>query len=442
MSYTYLELLSFLLIYGFFGWLIEVLVILASGSRFTNRGFFNLPICLEYGIMVDILLIILSPSGETLSLSNFLLQFSLAFVVVAAADYLSSFITAHIWHRHIDKFGNSNIFTGRLHDFSITLTQTLLVLVTIKLLHPFVYLVLRLIPLIVLKITVISLLIALLLDLAVTLYSAHHCRCVDDLDALRLRRGQRKTVSQGRLIHRISRLVWKRMHHAYPQLSSTEDFASLRPVFAEGLCLDKLFWIFIITAFAGDLIETLYCRMVAGIWMSRTSVLYGTFSIVWGFGGVLITILTQHLRHREDRYIFLTGMFLGGAYEYSCSVLSEYAFGTTFWDYSDMPFNIGGRTNLLFCLFWGLIAVFWVKLCFPALNDLIERFHPVYGKILTWGIVLLMAADLLLSAAALTRYVQRTSGEAPTSDIALFIDHTFPDDFIEKIWPNMLIVEQ
>ena len=97
--------------------------------------------------------------------------------------------------------------------------------------------------------------------------------------------------------------------------------------------------------------------------MSRSSVIYGTFSIVWGFGAVILTVVLQRLAGKEDRYIFLAGSVLGGVYEYLCSVFTEIFLGTTFWDYSDMPFNIGGRTNLLYCIFWGLLSVVWVKMC-------------------------------------------------------------------------------
>ena len=47
--------------------------------------------------------------------------------------------------------------------------------------------------------------------------------------------------------------------------------------------------------------------------MSRSSVIYGTFSIVWGFGAVILTVVLQRLAGKEDRYIFLAGSVLGGA---------------------------------------------------------------------------------------------------------------------------------
>ena len=197
--------------------------------------------------------------------------------------------------------------------------------------------------------------------------------------------------------------------------------------------------------------------------MSRSSVIYGTFSIVWGFGAVILTVVLQRLAGKEDRYIFLAGSVLGGVYEYLCSVFTEIFLGTTFWDYSDMPFNIGGRTNLLYCIFWGLLSVVWVKICYPTISGWIEKLPPLGAKIATWAVVVLMSCDAVISAGAMVRYVERqdsaavqeSSADAGTaagtenttgtvraekkSVIDTFFDINYPDERIEKVWPNMKV---
>ena len=47
-----------------------------------------------------------------------------------------------------------------------------------------------------------------------------------------------------------------------------------------------------------------------GEWMSRSSVLYGPFSIVWGFGAVILTVLLYRYRDRRDGFLFLFGTVL------------------------------------------------------------------------------------------------------------------------------------
>lgn len=72
-------------------------------------------------------------------------------------------------------------------------------------------------------------------------------------------------------------------------------------MFAQGICFDKLIWMFMICALLGDLIETLYCKLTIDVWMSRSSVIYGPFSIVWGVGAVLLTIVLQKVVQKDDR---------------------------------------------------------------------------------------------------------------------------------------------
>ena len=56
--------------------------------------------------------------------------------------------------------------------------------------------------------------------------------------------------------------------------------------------------------------------------MSRSSVVYGPFSVVWGMAIALVTLLLYKYKDSSDAFLFGVGTFLGGAYEYLCSVLS------------------------------------------------------------------------------------------------------------------------
>lgn len=63
-----------------------------------------------------------------------------------------------------------------------------------------------------------------------------------------------------------------------------------------------------------------------GRWMSRSSVVYGAFSIVWGLGCAMFTALLYKYKEKSDRYIFMLGTVLGRAYEYACSIFTELVF--------------------------------------------------------------------------------------------------------------------
>ena len=144
-------------------------------------------------------------------------------------------------------------------------------------------------------------------------------------------------------------------------------------------------------------------------------------------------------RNREDRYIFFAGTLLGGAYEYICSVFTELAFGTVFWDYSKIPFNLGGRINLLFCFFWGIAAWVWMKLLYPKVSDLIEKVPKRPGTWVTYVVLVFMVGNVLLSGIALSRYSERASGIKANNALSEWIDERFPDERMERIYPSAKI---
>ncbi len=124
----------------------------------------------------------------------------------------------------------------------------------------------------------------------------------------------------------------------------------------KGSELGDLVWLFVIGAFPRRRGGDALLPVTAGVWMSRSSLVWGPFSVVWGLALVMAAVLLRGAEERSDRSIFLFGFVLGGAYEYLCSAVGEMLFGVIFWDYSGFKFNLGGRVNLLYCFFWGIAA--------------------------------------------------------------------------------------
>ena len=435
MEYTVLELLAYLLLYGFLGWVLEVVVLAAGTRKFFNRGFFSLPICPEYGVAADILILVLPTMKE-----NFVLQFLTALTVLSAVEYLSGALAGGIWHRKLWRYEGATVFGGEKRGILIAGLKAAVLLAVVLLLHPLLFAAVSLVPEAALGIICGVVLCLMAADFVSILYAVHRGNHDGKLQETRRLVQEEKQKRQKKLGNWICRIVLRRLDRAYPNMETVEEDGEKGSVFAKGICLDKLIWVFIICAFAGDLIETVFCRFSAGVWMSRSSVIYGAFSIVWGFGAVLLTVMLQKLADRDDRQVFLAGCILGGGYEYLCSVFTEIVFGTKFWDYSDMPFNFGGRTNLLFCIFWGILSVIWVKICYPALSRLIEKLPPIQAKVATWGIIVLMFCDAVLSGAVMARYVARKNQDPADSAVEAFLDANYPDEMVEKVWPNMRVL--
>ena len=129
---------------------------------------------------------------------------------------------------------------------------------------------------------------------------------------------------------------------------------------------------------------------------------------------------------------------MGGAYEYLCSVFTEIFFGKVFWDYSNIPFNLGGRINLLYCFFWGIAAVVWIKVCYPRLSRWLSKIPRLPNLLITLCLVVFMAVNMLTSSLALTRYNQRANQVPAKHQWQQVMDRFFDDDRMKIIYPNAI----
>jgi len=227
----------------------------------------------------------------------------------------------------------------------------------------------------------------------------------------------------------------RRIQRAHPKAEFRREKKEKIAVFAQGCGFYKLFWLFLVGAFLGDIVETIFVRVVGGVWQCRSSLVWGPFSIVWGLAMALATLLLYRYKDRPASFLFAAGTLLGGGYEYLCSVFTELVFGTVFWDYSHLPFNLGGRVNLLYCFFWGFAAVAWFRLCYPWLSGLIERIPKKAGRVLTWLLAVFLICDVAVSAAALARHDRRYLGLPPQNAVEEYMDEHYGDERMAQRYP-------
>ncbi len=442
MTDTIWELLLLFFAYAVLGWAGTVAADAFRTGRFVNAGTLNGPVNLTCGAVLT-----LTATLSERYATNFVGLFLLTAMIITAAGPICGFLSERVLGRKLWDYasGEYNTFNG-WRGMARTLISTTLALIVVLFLHPYLYIAVQLIPLTVLKVIDIVLLSLLGADLLATFAAMRVIRYREShrLAGVSASLRDMRMTWGSRLVSAIRRRLWR----AFPELEDEPNRGDGfgRPaegrIFAQGLCIHKLFWVFLICALLGDLIETVYVWATAGVLMSRSSLLYGTFSVVWGLGGVLFTIVLSPLRDRSDRFVFLGGFLLGGAYEYLCSVFTEIVFGTVFWDYTDMPFNIQGRTNLLFMFFWGVMALVWVKAVDPVFNRGIEKIPPVLGTVLTWILAVLMALDIGVTGLAMGRYVARSAGLESGNAVEDFLDNQYPDELIEWVWPNMVMVDE
>lgn len=419
-----LDLGIYLLVYSFLGWCAEVLYYAVTRRKFCNRGFLTMPFLLSYGAAFDLLILAL-PALTGRYWLQFLFTLAAVSVTESFADYLNRRLGPAVnWGTRDRVLGGSVrglVFSGAVAGvyYAVYLMVHPLLMGGVTLLPDTV------------KAVVAGVVFALMAaDFVGGLYTLR-------TGGVRAYERREETSSEGQIAQKLTAMVWRRLQRAYPGIRE----GAAEETFAKGICLDKLVWVFLTSAFLGDIIETFWCGLVNGHWMNRSSVLYGPFSFVWGLGAVVLTVTLRQLAHRDSFFVFAAGFFIGGTYEYMCSVFTELVFGTVFWDYSHMPLNIGGRTNVLFCFFWGVLAVFWIKGAYPWMSRLIERLPALTGKILTWAVVALMVCNGLLTCAAMVRYSTRPLRPEPSGAFEAFLDREYGDGFMEQRWPNMIVTK-
>ena len=203
----------------------------------------------------------------------------------------------------------------------------------------------------------------------------------------------------------------------------------------------NLFWIFTVCCVLGLIIETVYHFVVVdpGHYQDRAGLLFGPFSPIYGFGAVLMTVALNRFHDKNVVLIFLVSAVIGGAFEYLTSWFMQFAFGIVAWDYSGTFLSIDGRTNGMFMAMWGVLGLFWVKLCLPWMLRLVNRIPWNWRYTLTTVCAALMIVDCGMTLMSLDRWYQRETGVAPDNAISHFIDDHFDNQYMEDRFQSMSI---
>ena len=153
-------------------------------------------------------------------------------------------------------------------------------------------------------------------------------------------------------------------------------------------------WTFFIYAFIGWCAEVIYAAVTLGYFVNR-GFLSGPVCPIYGFG-VLIVLGALSPLADNLLLLYLGSVVLTSLLEFLAGFLLEKLFSQRWWDYTDMPFNIGGYVCLKFSLLWGLGCVLVVKVAHPA----IVRLYSLIPRPIGIGILILFSLAIVTDAAA------------------------------------------
>lgn len=195
-----------------------------------------------------------------------------------------------------------------------------------------------------------------------------------------------------------------------------------------------IFWIFIIGSVFGFFAEMIYALVYTRTLEIRQGLIYGPFIQIYGIGAIAYYILISKVK--EPKEAFFLGMLMGGALEYLCSFFQEIFFGTISWDYSTMFMNLNGRTSLLYCVYWGIIAIVFLKIIYPGLEKLKPLIYKKRVRICSIFFILFMAFNITISCMAANRQQERHN-DIPAQDMVdEFLDRAYPDELLDRVYNN------
>lgn len=457
-----LDLLWYFVIFSFFGWVASSFRSLLLEKKFSNNGFLTSPFCPMYGFSAVICYTALKPfenSKLILFIGSTLILSALMVVVGVLVEKTLKFKP---WDFSSSKFSIGNYIT-----FPYALFLGLLGMLLVGLIIPVLRTAVEAIPFWGSLILVLSFCGIIAIDYVFSM-----------ITTIRLLRRIAKLKNSSELMDKgateveiqeleenynrlfTENILRKRLAHAYPDLTHmtyvkqinakieeikqdnmkeyTQTFESKEDKpFAYGFCFTKLFYLFVIGSFIGTILETIWAFCVDGHFEMRVGMVYGPFIPVYGGGACFLTAALYKLYKLNDTLVFVISAFVGAGFEYFCSWLQEQMFGTVSWDYSDTPFNLDGRTNLMYALIWGFLGLVWVRYLYPWTAKLIEKIPKRAGAIITTFLIVFMAFNGFMSVTATARWTQRTEGVPASNSFEEYLDEKFDNEKMEFLFPGM-----
>lgn len=198
----------------------------------------------------------------------------------------------------------------------------------------------------------------------------------------------------------------------------------------------RIFWILVIGSVFGFFAEMLYVMVYTRNIEIRKGLIYGPFIQIYGIGALAYYLLVRKVKEPKD--VFISGMIMGGLLEYLCSFFQEILFGTISWDYSNFFMNLNGRTCLQYCVYWGIIALLFLKIVYPWLQKIEKLIYEKRVRIITVFLMIFIIYDVTISCMAAHRQQERKNNIECKNKIDTYLDNKYPDEVLDKIYHSKI----
>ena len=154
--------------------------------------------------------------------------------------------------------------------------------------------------------------------------------------------------------------------------------------------------------------ESIYCTIKERKWQNR-GFLYGPLCPIYGFGSIVALLVYDLISfgiiHQLSWWmILIIGFFFSMVLEYPTSYILEKLFHARWWDYSDLPLNINGRTCVITSLGFGIGAIIIMNYLIPSYEQALVIIPASIIAISCVIFVAIHSSDITLTISHLTNF--------------------------------------
>ncbi|WP_236785978.1 putative ABC transporter permease [Anaerococcus ihuae] len=174
------------------------------------------------------------------------------------------------------------------------------------------------------------------------------------------------------------------------------------------MVINRYIIFYFLFALLGWVWESIYCTAQNQKWQNR-GFLYGPLCPIYGFGSIFALfaydLINEGILEKLSLLqIFIVGFFVSMVLEYPTSYILEKLFHARWWDYTDVPLNLNGRTSVPTSVGFGLAAILVMDYLIPKAEDFYYILPEILAIILPFILIAIHSSDITLTVVNLTNF--------------------------------------
>lgn len=161
---------------------------------------------------------------------------------------------------------------------------------------------------------------------------------------------------------------------------------------------------FFVYGFLGWCTEVIFAAFKQHRFVNR-GFLNGPICPIYGVGVTLVIACLEAFQSNL-LLLYISSVILVTVLEGVTGWAMDKLFHNKWWDYSKLPFNIGGYVCLLFSLIWGVACVFIVYFVHPLIHQVLSLIPHTAGIALIAILGIALISDMIVTTSAIVKFNQ------------------------------------